>query len=167
MREPKRRLRDFNKDFGLIGKSKTADDEEPAFYANRSPWLYLVAFEAMLRTFCKAGTYTVPDVQNGAKPSFMVEREPGEEHLAQRRAFVLDRFNRSRKLSDDVLIRQPARLDMNIRKKWWKLFIENKTEGRTFTSCVRDSGAYAEQQWDQDLSIVMYPSPSRSSRECK
>ena len=36
-------------------------------------------------------------------------------------------------------------------------FTENLPEERTFTSCITETDFYAEQQWDQDFSLFMFP----------
>ena len=153
----KKRRHEFSMQFDLIDKSQPADKDDHHFYANKAPWLYMVAQESMLRTFTKAGTYLVPNPMKGGKEEFMVEREPIEEHLAHCRAFIIDWSNRSRKPPDHVIIRQIARIDINIRKKWWRKYVEDDPPGRTFTSCILDSEHYAEQQWDQDFELLMFP----------
>ena len=143
--------------FDLIDKSQPADKDDHHFYANKAPWLFMVAQEAMLRTFTKAGTYLVPNPEKGGKEEFMVEREPIEEHLAHCRAFIIDWSNRKRKPADHQIMRQITRIDLNVRRKWWRKFGEDEPPGRTFTSCIIDSESYAEQQWDQDFELLMFP----------
>ena len=63
--EAKQRKRLFNNDFDLIDKSKPLDEDNPNYIANKSPFLFLIALEAMLRTFVKAGSYLVEDPEAG------------------------------------------------------------------------------------------------------
>ena len=63
-RERKKR-RKFATDFDLINKTTPDNDDDPNFLPNKSPWLFLIALEAMLRTFTKAGTYSVKDHISG------------------------------------------------------------------------------------------------------
>ena len=41
---------------------------------------------------------------------------------------------------------------MTIRKKWFKLYRENKPDGKTLSRCIRDTVATADHMWTQDLS---------------
>ena len=63
-RERKKR-RKFATDFDLIDKTTPGNDDDPNFLPNKSPWLFLIALEAILRTFAKAGTYMVKDHESG------------------------------------------------------------------------------------------------------
>ena len=87
-RERKKR-RKFATVFDLINKTTPDNDDDPNFLPNKSPWLFLIALEAMLRTFCKAGSYMVKDHAT-AKPVINVDRIPVEEHLVMARKFVLE-----------------------------------------------------------------------------
>ena len=55
-RERKKR-RKFATDFDLIDKTTPDNDDDPNFLPNKSPWLFLIALEALLCTLAKAGTY--------------------------------------------------------------------------------------------------------------
>ena len=76
-------------DFDLVDKLAPDSDSDPNFLPNKSPWLFLIALEVLLRTFCKAGTYMVEDPNTGT-PVVNVERTPIEEHLVMGRKFVLE-----------------------------------------------------------------------------
>ena len=90
-REKKKR-RKFATDFDLIDKTQADNDDDPNFLPNKNPWLFLIALEAMLRTFAKAGTYMVKDhITDEAVPN--VDRIPIEEHLVMARKFVLEWMN--------------------------------------------------------------------------
>ena len=89
MGEAKQRKRLFNNDFDLIDKSKPLDEDNPNYIANKSPFLFLIALEAMLRTFVKAGSNLVEDPEASNKMVLNVDREPVEEHLANVRSFIL------------------------------------------------------------------------------
>ena len=67
-------------DFDLIDNTTPDNDDDPNFLPNKSPWLFFIALEAMLRTFCKAGSHMVKDHAT-AKPVINVDRIPIEEHL--------------------------------------------------------------------------------------
>ena len=137
----------------------TAPGSEPSFHIDRSPWLYLIALENMLRSFCLAGSFKTQDPE--AEPLskdrmvLMVCRIPVETHLKRCRAFALDWANRTNRPSDAFILTQLRRVDMNIRTKWWDLFTANKPKGRTFTSCMEASLPYAEQQWDTDFTPLL------------
>ena len=55
----RKKRRTFATDFDLIDKTMPDNDDDPNFLPNKSPWLFLIALEAMLHTFCKAGSYMV------------------------------------------------------------------------------------------------------------
>ena len=161
MGEAKQRKRLFNNDFDLIDKSKPLDEDNPNYIANKSPFLFLIALEAMLRTFVKAGSYLVedPDKPDGHQDKMVlnVDREPIEEHLANVRSFILTWYLKTKRPTDDKIIRQVARLDMNIRRKWWRSYRDDSEGKKTFTACILEHKAYADQQWDGDYEIQMYP----------
>ena len=52
-RERKQR-RKFATDFDLIDKTAPDNDDDPNFLPNKSPWLFLIALEAMLRKYLNA-----------------------------------------------------------------------------------------------------------------
>ena len=118
-RERKKR-RKLDTDFDLTDKSVPDNDDDPYFLPNKSPWFFLIALEAMLRTFTKAGTYTVKDPDTGM-PVVNVGRTPIEEHLAMARKFVLEWADRRSPPQEHAVTRQMARIDIHIRKRWWQL----------------------------------------------
>ena len=78
-----------------MDKTKPLDEDNPQYLPNKSPWLFLIALEATLRTFVKAGSYQVPNKEaepvNGTAPMVVnVARGPIEEHLANARNFILE-----------------------------------------------------------------------------
>ena len=77
----------------LIDKTTPDNDDDPNFLPNKSPWLFVIALKAMLRTFAKAGTYMVKDhITGDLVPN--VDRIPVEEHRVMARKFVLEWMNR-------------------------------------------------------------------------
>ena len=141
-REKKKR-RKFSTDFDLVDKSQPDNDNDPDFLPNKSPWLFLIALEAMLRTFAKAGTYMVKDhITDEVVPN--VHRIPIEEHLVLARKFILEWMNRRNPPREAIVIRTLARIDLHIRQRWWKNYTENPTW--TFSHSIRASEALADNQ---------------------
>ena len=99
----------------------------------------------------------VPDPAAEGTMVLNVDREPVEEHLANVRSFILTWYLKQSRPNDDKIIRQVARLDMNIRRKWWRSYRDDSEGTKTFTSCILEHRAYADQQWDGDYEIQMYP----------
>ena len=147
----------------LVGTrdSEVALGDEPNYHIDRSPHIFFVALENMLRIFCLAGCFKVPDPQTSDnKLVFMVDRKPVEAHIYDIRGFIMDWTTRSNRPSDALILESLRRVDMNIRKRWWDLFKENEPKGRTFTSCVLQTKFFAEQQWCQNFARDLLPSPS-------
>ena len=155
-RERKKR-RTFATNFDLIDKTAPDNDDDPNFLPNKSPWLFLVAMEAMLRTFCKAGSYMVKDHKTG-KPAVNDDRTPVEEHLTMARKFVLEWMNRRSPPKGNAVIRQLARIDMHIRRRWWRNYVDNPTW--TFTQAIEAAESLADIQWSFDYSTGLYASYS-------
>ena len=85
------------------------------------------------------------------------ERAPIEEHLAQRRSFILEWTNKAKGNSDQLVFTQISRIDLSIRSKWTDLYRENVPEGVTFARCMKKVASSAEQLWTTDLSRDMQP----------
>ena len=146
----------------LVVNTKDSDDKNgPSFHVDRSPWLFQLALENMLRSFCLAGSFKVRDPEatesDKNKLVLMVERELLEDHLHDCRAFILQWTNKPNRPPDADILQQLRRVEMNIRQKWWDLFCRNKPEGRTFTSCMKEAKFYAEQQWSVDFNLYLGP----------
>ena len=154
----------------LIVNTKDNDgkNNEPSFHVDRSPWLFQLALENMLRSFCLAGSFKVRDPEatesEKSKLVLMVDREPIEDHLHECRAFILNWTNRPNRPPDDAILQQLRRVEMNIRQKWWDLFCKNKPEGRTFTSCMLEAKFYAEQQWAVDFNLYLGPAAQQQQK---
>ena len=86
-----------------------------------------------------------------------VDREPVEEHLANVRSFIITWYLTTKRPNDDKIIRQVSRLDMNVRRKWWRSYRDDPEGKKTFTSYIIEHKPYADQQWDGDYEIQMYP----------
>jgi hypothetical protein len=147
-RERKKR-RTFATNFDLIDKTVPDNDDDPNFLPNRSPWLFLITLEAMLRTFCKAGSYMVKGHAKG-KPTINVDRIQVEEHLVIARKFVLEWMNRRSSPKEHAVIRQLARIDLHIRRRWWRNYIDNPTW--SFTHAIQAAESLADNQWSFDYS---------------
>ena len=85
----------------------------------------------------------------------MIERDPIEQHLAQCRAFTIEWSTKQNPSSSGSITRQMARIDLEIRKRWCKLYRENKPEGRTFNTCVKETKSMGDALWTADLSREM------------
>ena len=151
----RKKRRKFATDFDLIDKTTPDNDDDPNFLPNKSPWLFLIALEAMLRTFCKAGSYMVKDHAT-AKPVMNVDRIPVEEHLGMARKFVLEWMNRRSPPKKHAVIRQLARIDLHIRRRWWRNYIDNPTW--SFTHAIQATESLADNQWSFDYSTSLYHS---------
>ena len=108
--------------------------------------------EAMLRTFCKAGSYRVKDHITG-KPTINVDRIQVEEHLVMARKFVLEWMNRRSSPKEHAVIRQLARIDLHIRRRWWRNYIDNPTW--SFTHAIQAAESLADNQWSFDYSTSL------------
>ena len=106
----------------LVDLSKPDDEEKTSYCPSRSSWLFIIAMEAMLRTFAGAGTYLVDDPERGNDKTLDVARELIEEHLAQCRSFVLDWCARPTPPQQGLIVSHVSRIDLSIRKKWWRLY---------------------------------------------
>ena len=112
----RKKRRKFATDFDLIDKTQADNDDDPNFLPNKSPWLFLIALEATLRTFAKAGTYMVKDHTTGhLVPN--VDRIPIEDHLVMARKFVLEWMTRRNPPREHTVIRILARIDIHIRRR--------------------------------------------------
>ena len=151
-RERKKR-RKFATDFDLIDKTTPDNDDDPKFLPNKSPWLFLIALEAMLRTFAKAGTYLFKDHESG-NPVMNVDRIPVEEHLVMARKFVLEWMNRRDPPQERAVIRQLARIDLHIRRRCWRNYIDNPTW--CFSKAISAAEALADNQWSFDYATTFY-----------
>ena len=152
-REKKKRRR-FATDFDLIDRTQPDNDDDPNFLPNRSPWVFLIALEAMLRTFSKAGCYMVKDhVTDELVPN--VDRIPVEEHLVMARKFVLEWMNRRSPPKEHTVIRTLARIDLHLRQRWWKNYAENPTW--TFSRAIIATESLADNQWSFDYADRLYP----------
>ena len=161
--ERKRAKHEINNYLELTIKSKESDGAlggEPQFHTDKNPHLYLYALENMLHSFALAGCFRVLDPEIPAnikeRHSLMVHRKHIDDHIGRCRLFVIDWCNRSNRPSDAKIISEVKRVDMNIRRKWWTLFVENDPQGRTFTSCMKEAVSYCEQQWDQNFDSNLY-----------
>ena len=85
----------------------------------------------------------------------MVDRQVIETHLAECRGFVMEWTTKKTRPDDLTVIRQLHRIDMLIRARWWTLLVENEPEGKTFTQCIKETRAYAEQLWAQDFGKIL------------
>ena len=85
----------------------------------------------------------------------MIERDPIEQHLAQCRAFTIEWSTKQNPPSTGSITRQMARIYLEIRKRWCKLIRENKPEGGTFNTCIKETKSTADALWTADLSREM------------
>ena len=158
-RERKKR-RKFATDFDLIDKTTPDNDDDPNFLPNESPWLFLIALEAMLHTFAKAGTYMVKDhISGDTVPN--VDRIPVEEHLVMARKFVLEWMNRKSPPKEYTVIRILARIDIHIRRRWWRNYTDNPTW--SFSRAIMAAEALADNQWSFHYASVLYAGQSSGS----
>ena len=140
-------------DFDLIDKTTPDNDDDPNFRPNKSPLLFLIALEAMRRTFAKAGSYRVKD-SDTSRPVLNVDRIPIEEHLVMARKFVLEWMNRRSPPQERAVIRQLARIDLHIRRRWWRNGVDNPTW--TFTKAIQAAEPLADNQWSFDYATNLY-----------
>jgi hypothetical protein len=137
--------------------------KEVQYRHNSNPFLFICCLEVMLRTLCKAGTFWCDDPEDDRTPEeirvrpkrLMIERDPIEQHLAQCRAFTIEWSTKQHPPSTGAITRQMARIDLEIRKRWCKLFRENKPENRTFNTCIKETRSTADALWTADLSREM------------
>ena len=107
----------------------------------------------MLRTFAKAGTYMVKDhITDDTVPN--VDRIPVEEHLVMARKFVLEWMNRKSPPKEHTVIRILARIDLHIRRRWWRNYVDNPTW--TFSRAIMAAESLADNQWSFDYASVFY-----------
>ena len=151
-REAKKRRR-LSADFDLVDKLVPDSDTNPHFSPYKSPWLFLIALENLLRTFCKAGTYMVqdPDTRTAV---VNVERAPIEDHLVMARKFVFEWTIKEHPPPERAVIRHLARIDIHIRRRWWKNYNENPSW--TFTRAIKGAEGLADNQWSFDYSSTIY-----------
>ena len=140
---PKKRKEHLSATFDLLDKSIPDDTEDPHYNSSKSPWFFLIALEAMLRTFVKAGSYYVPDDMDKSKNIVNVEKGPIEDHLARVRQFILEWKNHPKGIKDMYIMRQVTRIDLFIREKWWRMYRDADPEV-SFTYCIRAVEATAE-----------------------
>ena len=107
----------------------------------------------MLRTFAKAGSYLVKDHET-SKPVMNVNRVPIEEHLVMARKFVLEWMIRRNPPREHAVIRQLARIDLHIRQRWWRNYVDNPIW--TFTKAIQAAEFLADNQWSFDYSTNLY-----------
>ena len=150
-REANKRRR-LSSDFDLVDKRVPDSDRNPQFSPYKTPWLFLLALENQLRTFCKAGTYMVhdPDTQTAV---VNVERAPIEEHLVMARKFVFEWTINEHPPPESSVIRQLARIDIHIRRRWWKNYNENPSW--TFTRAIKGTEGLADNMWSFDYSSTI------------
>ena len=116
----------------------------------------------MLRTFAKAGTYMVKDhITGDLVPN--VDRIPVEEHLVMARKFVLEWMNRKSPPKEYTVIRILARIDIHIRRRWWRNYTDNPTW--TFSRSIMAAEALADNQWSFDYASILYPAQTGSAWE--
>ena len=154
MGDSPRKRRQLTHDFDLVDRQKTDDEDNPHFYPNKSPWLYIVALAAMLRTFCKAGSYYVDDPDTGSQV-LNIDRALIEEHLALCQAFVLQWVNRPKPPQDGLIVKQLSRIDKHIRARWWREYRDNPS--RPFSWAIRRTEQLADNSWSTDISFLMFP----------
>ena len=107
----------------------------------------------MLRTFAKAGTYMVKDHISGESvPN--VGRIPVEEHLVMAHKFVLEWMNKRNAPTEHTVIRILARIDLHIRRRWWRNYVDNPTW--SFSRAILSTEALADNQWSFDYASVLY-----------
>ena len=149
----------MNQYVDLVYKSKEMDDalgDDQTFHMDRSPWQFLIGLENTLRSFCLAGTFLVKDPQLPKDEQDrlvpMVETYPIKDHICECRTFILEWTNRNNRPTDAKILAQVKRVDICIRKEWWKTFVLNKPEGRTFTSCILEvDRTFGKLQWNHDF----------------
>ena len=107
----------------------------------------------MLRTFAKAGSYLFKDDET-SKPVMNVNMIPIEEHLIMARKFVLEWMNRRNPPREDAVIRQLARIDLHLRQRWWRNYVDNPTW--TFTKAIQAAEFLADNQSSFDCSTNLY-----------
>ena len=112
---PKKRKQALTTNFDLLDKSVPDDEEDPHYNSSKSPCLFLVALEALLRTLVNAGSYYVPDDEDKSKQVVNVDKGLIEDRLARVRSFILEWTNRPRGVKDVHVMRQVTRIDMFIR----------------------------------------------------
>ena len=142
--------------FELVDKTKPDDEDNPHDFPNKSPWLYIVALEAMLQTFPKALTCLVKCPVTGEQV-YNVARGPLEEHLANCRSFVLQWINTQRPPTEHLIVQQLARIDLSVRRRWWIIYREPENLEKTFTFCMKSNEDFAAQMWRADITVQMYP----------
>ena len=72
------------------------------------------------------------------------------------RKFVLEWMNRRSPPKENAVIRQLARIDLHIRRRWWRNYITNPTW--TFTQAIEAAESLADNQWSFDYSTGLFAS---------
>ena len=85
-----------------------------------------------------------------------VDRIPVEQHLVMARKFVLDWMNRRNAPKEHTVIRILARIDLHIRRRWWRNYVDNPTW--SFFRAILSTEALADNQWSFDYASVLYTS---------
>ena len=85
-----------------------------------------------------------------------MDRIQVEEHLVMARKFVLEWMNRRSSPKEHAVIRQLARIDLHIRRRWWRNYIDNPTW--SFTHAIQAAESLADNQWSFDYSTNLYNS---------
>ena len=151
-RETQKRRR-LSADFDLVDKLAPVSDANPHFDPYASPWLFLIALENLLRSFCKAGTYSVRDPDTGTDV-VNVERAPIEDHLAMARSFVFEWTTKEHSPPEGAVINHLKRIDIHLRRRWWQNYNENPSW--TFTRAIKGAESLADNQWSFDYSSTIY-----------
>ena len=151
-RETQKRRR-LSADFDLVDKLAPVSDANPHFDPYASPWLFLIALENLLRSFCKAGTYSVRDPDTGTDV-VNVERAPIEDHLAMARSFVFEWTTKEHSPPEGAVINHLKRIDIHLRRRWWQNYNENPSW--TFTRAIKRAESLADNQWSFDYSSTIY-----------
>ena len=136
-----------------MDKLAPVSDANPHFDPYASPWLFLIALENLLRSFCKAGTYSVRDPDTGTDV-VNVERAPIEDHLAMARSFVFEWTTKEHSPPEGAVINHLKRIDIHLRQRWWQNYNENPSW--TFTRAIKRAESLADNQWSFDYSSTIY-----------
>jgi hypothetical protein len=83
-----------------------------------------------------------------------VDRIPIEEHLVMARKFVHEWMNRRSPPKEQAVIRILARIDLHIRRRWWRIYADNPTW--TFSRAITATESLADNQWSFDYAAILY-----------
>ena len=98
-------------------------------------------------------TYIVKDHGSG-NPVMNVDRIPVEDYLVMARKFVLEWMNRRNTPQERAVIRILARIDLHIRRRWWRSYVDNPTW--SFSKAISAADALADNQWSLDYAPTLY-----------